>query len=111
MTKPVFAWIAAAFAVAVFAFFLFGVPGFLTVAAFVVLFVVSFFFVLKNFGLDIEEKVFFSLFIGVGLFPLAVWLVNRLVPSFRLSAVLALALLALAGFFWPGISARLRKRQ
>lgn len=111
MTRDIFAWIAAAFAVAVFAFFLFGIQGFLAVAAFVMLFIAPFSLVLKNSSLDLEEKLFFSLFIGIGLFPIAVWVVNRFVPSFRLSAVLALGLLAFGGFFWPRISARLKKRQ
>lgn len=105
------AWIIAALVMAAFAFLLFGVAGFRTVAAFLVLFVVTVFFLLKNAALDFEEKVFFSLFAGIGLFPLAAWLVNRAVPSFRLSAVLALAGFVAVGFFAPRIFARLRKQR
>lgn len=104
-------WAIAALLMAAFAFLLFGVAGFRTMAAFLVLFVAAVFFLLKNAALDFEEKVFFSLFAGIGIFPLAAWLVNRAVPSFTLSAVLAVALFAAAGLFGPRISAMLRKPQ
>lgn len=105
------AWLVAMVVIAAVAFALFGMPGFRAIVGITVLFALPVLLLLKNTGLDAEEKVFFSLFAGIGLFPLAAWLVNRAVPSFRLSAVLALAGFVAAGFFAQRISARLRKLQ
>lgn len=105
------AWLIFLAVAAIVAFALFGMPGFRAVAGIMALFALPVLLLLKNTGLDAEEKVFFSLFVGISLFPLAAWLVNRAVPSFRLSAVLALAGFAAVGFFAPRISARLRKPQ
>lgn len=104
-------WLVALVVIAAVAFALFGMPGFRAIAGIAVLFALPVLLLLKNTGLDAEEKVFFSLFVGIGLFPLAAWLVNTAVPSFRLSAVLALAGFVAVGFFAPRISARLRKLQ
>lgn len=101
------AWASALFIAAGAAFILFGLPGLRTILAIAALFVLPFLFLMRNAGIELEEKIFFSLFIGIGLFPLFAWLVNQVLPSFRLSVLAALALVGAAGFFLH----RRRKKQ
>ncbi len=111
LSKEHIVWLAGLFSIAVFAFILFGLAGFRAVAAIAVLFVASVLVLLRNVNLDFGEKVFFSLFISIGLFPLLVWYINQALPSFRVSMVAALAIVASAGFFAPRLSGRLRKKK
>ena len=104
-------WFAVLLVVAMAAFVLFGWAGFRTILAIAVLFVIPPLLILINTGLEIEEKLFFSLFIGIGLFPLLTWLVNQVLPSFRVSVIAALVIAASAGFFVPKISGMLRKKK
>ncbi len=85
-------------AAAVFAGLIFGLSGVLTVLAMTLLFLPAL-LILQNFALDSAERLFFAVFISLGLFPLAVWLVNKLVPSFRVSVFVAAAL-GLTGLAW-----------
>ena len=103
-------WLACLAAIAVAAFALFGFTGFRTIIAIVALFIVPPLLLLRKSGLDFEEKIFFSLFVGIGLFSLLAWSVNQVLPSFRASAVAALALIAVAGFFAPRILQRAQKK-
>lgn len=91
-------WICGVAVMAAAAFFLFGLVGFRSIIAFAVLFVVPPLMFLGKTSLDVEEKIFFSLFIGLGLFSLVVFAVNQLLPSFRLSAVAAFVLVVLVAF-------------
>ena len=104
-------WLISLAVIAVAAFVLFGFTGFRTILAIALLFIVPSLLLLKNTDLDAEEKIFFSLFIGLGMFPLLVFSINQLLPSFRVSVVAALVLTAAAGLLWPRISDRLRKKQ
>ena len=97
------AWIALLVLLALFAAMFFGFTGFRTILSIALLFVMPIFLLLRSSSLDADEKVFFSLFIGLGFFPLVAWAVNRILPSFRLSVLAALALFALAGFFLPRV--------
>lgn len=100
------AWIVSLVLASFFAAVLFGFAGFRTILAIALFFVVPVFLLLRRTSLDVEEKVFFSLFMGLGLFPLAVWAVNQALPSFRLSVPVAFALFAFAGFFLPRVSGK-----
>lgn len=102
-------WLVSLAALAVTAFALFGFTGFRTIIAIIILFIIPPLLLLKNSNLDVEEKIFFSLFIGLGLFPLLVFSINQLLPSFRVSAVAALILVAVAAFFAPRILQRKQK--
>ena len=118
-------WLISLAVIAVAAFVLFGFTGFRTILAIALLFIVPSLLLLKNTGLDAEEKIMFSLFIGLGMFPLLVFSINQLLPSFRVSAVAALVLTAIAAFLinlfrqkgfaagllWPGILQRVQKKQ
>lgn len=108
--RSYYPWLLCLAVLAVAAFALFGFAGFRTIIAIAILFVIPPLLLLGKSGLDLEEKIFFSLFIGIGLFSLLVYSVNQLLPSFRLSAVAALALIAAAGFFGPGILQRVQKK-
>lgn len=102
-------WLLCLAAISVSAFALFGFAGFRTIIAIVVLFVIPPLLLLRKSGLDLEEKIFFSLFIGLGLFPLIVFTLNQVLPSFRASAVAALILVAVAAFFVPRFLQRKQK--
>ena len=103
-------WLVGLLVIALAAFALFGLAGFRTILAIAVLFVISPLLFLKNASLEIEEKIFFSLFIGIGLFPLLAWLVNQVLPSFRVSVIAALAIAVSAGLFSSRILGRLHKK-
>ena len=47
--------------------------------------------------LDTDEKLFISVFISLGLFPLLVWYIDRLIQSFFISTVTALVIIFLTG--------------
>ena len=111
LSKEHLAWLVGLFSIAVFAFILFGLAGFRVIVALAILFVAPVLVLLRSVNLDFDEKVFFSLFIGIGLFPLLVWYINQALPSFRVSIVAALSVAAAAGFFAPRISGRLRKKK
>ncbi len=102
-------WLLCLAVVAATAFALFGFTGFRTIISIVALFVIPPLLLLRKSGLDLEEKIFFSLFIGIGLFPLLVFTFNQLLPSFRASAVAALAFIAVAAFFAPRVLQRKQK--
>ncbi len=105
------AWIAGLAVIVFFSFALFGVTGARTIIGMALLFIVPAYFILRKTSLDIEEKIFFSFFISLGLFPLLAWSISQLLHSFRLSALAAFVLVVAAGLFAPGILARLRKKQ
>jgi hypothetical protein len=64
---------------------LFGFTGLRTVAGILIFFTLPVYLILDNFKLNRIEKVFFSIFIGFGLYPTSVWYVNRIIPSLTLS--------------------------
>ena len=94
-------WLLALAAIAALAASLFGMTGLRTILAIALLFVIPTFLLLRKTELDAEEKIFFSLFTGLGFFPLTVWLINQLLPSFRGSIIAAFAAVAAASIFLP----------
>jgi len=104
-------WIVSLLVVALFAAALFGLAGFRTILTIGIVFVVAPLMLLMHTNLDVEEKIFFSLFLGLGLFPLLVWLVDQALPSFRVSIAVALALAVAAGLFGPRILRLLHRKQ
>jgi len=57
------------------------------------------------FGIKGEERLIFAVFAGIALFPLAVFYLNRFVPSLRLSILLVFIVLTAAGLFVKPIMA------
>ena len=95
------AWALSFAVVAIFAFIIFGFAGFRTIVAMALLFAIPPLLFLKNSSLDVDEKLFFSFFIGIGLFALLAWAVNQVLPSFRVSVVVAFAVVIAASLVVP----------
>ncbi len=89
--------IGAGAAVLLFSGVLFGITGLKALAAFFALFIAPAYVILKNSSLDAEEKIYFSLFISLGLLPISIWAANKVIPSFRLAAIAVLALAVAIG--------------
>ena len=96
-------WILSFAVISVFAFMLLGFTGFRTIVSIVLVFMIPPLLFLRNSSLDVGEKVFFSLFIGLGLFALLAWVVNQVLPSFRASVVVAFAAVIAAGLIVPSV--------
>ncbi len=110
LSQAAVAWIIGLCIMLLFSIVLFGMAGARTIIGMVLLFIAPAYFLMRRTVLDLEEKIFFSLFISLGLFPLIAWSLNQLLPSFRLSAIAAFVLVVAFGLFLPGILARLRKK-
>ncbi len=67
-------------------------------AALIVFFVAAPYALIRSLPLEEDEKLFFSLFIGLGVFPIAVWTVGRIIPSLRLALIATLILIAVISF-------------
>lgn len=89
---------------------LFGLAGVRTVLGIILFFILPGLLLLRNSAFDFEERIFFSLFAGLGLFPLLVFVLNRVLPSLRMSIIAALVIIGAAALLLPGISARVRKK-
>ncbi len=103
-------WLISLAVIAVAAFVLFGFTGFRAIIAIAILFIIPPLLLLKNSSLDAEEKIFFALFIGLGLFPLLVFSANQVLPSFRLSILAAFILVAVVAFFAPRVLQRKQQK-
>jgi hypothetical protein len=79
------------------AFILFGKVGFLALGGIFLLFLLPAYLILHFFNIGQDEKIFFAFFISIGIFPLIVWLINRVIPSLRVSLVITFILLVLIG--------------
>ena len=93
---------AAVFAVAIAHF---GMVGARLLLAMIIFFFAPFYFAFRNFNIDSDEKVFFSFFIGIGIFSALVFFAGRLVPGFRISSIAVL----LALFALPFVLKKVRR--
>jgi hypothetical protein len=107
--KQYIAWIIGAIAIASYAAILFGKAGFFTITGIVFLFILPGMFIMRKTGFDPEEKIFFSLFSCIGLFPLLAFGINQVVPSFKISAIAGWLLVAVIGMSVPILVKNLRK--
>ena len=82
-----------------FSFILFGLTGVRTILGILILLFLPFYLILNNFNLDELEKIFFSFFIGIALFPLFVWYLNKIVPSLRVTIILTFIILISISLF------------
>lgn len=71
-----------------FFFALFGITGLRTIVGIVLLFFVPFFLILNNFNLELDEKIIFSFFIGLGFFSTFTYWLSFVVGSLRTAMVL-----------------------
>ena len=81
----------------VFFFFILGFSGMMSVLGIILLFMVPFYLILDNFDLSQDEKIVFSFFIGVGIFPAITYWLGMLI-SFRLAILITFVILIVVGF-------------
>ncbi|MBI2653408.1 hypothetical protein HYX02_01215 [Candidatus Woesearchaeota archaeon] len=79
-----------------FFYFILGLSAAMSVLGIVLLFIVPMFFILDNFNLEQDEKIIFSFFIGVGVFPSITYWVG-MIMSFRVAIFVSFIVLAGAG--------------
>jgi apolipoprotein N-acyltransferase len=83
-------------AVLIFFYFILGVSGMMSALGIILLFIVPLYLILDNFELDQDEKIVFSFFIGVGIFPaIAYWL--GMFISFRIAILITFIVLIVVG--------------
>jgi len=78
----------------VFFFFLFGFTGVRTIVGFIFL-IFPIYLILNNFELDQFEKIIFSIFIGIGIFPSIAYWLGLWFSSLLISVVVTFILLTL----------------
>jgi len=80
-----------------FFYFILGFSGMMAILGIILLFIVPFYLILDNFDLGQDEKIVFSFFVGVGIFPaIAYWM--GLIISFRISIFITFIILIVVGF-------------
>ncbi len=82
--------------IALFSLIFLGFTGFRTIFGMLLVFFLPFYLILDNFELQKSEKVIFSFFIGVGIFPAIVYWLGVLI-SFRLAIAITFVLLIVVG--------------
>ena len=79
-------------AIAAFFYYILGFSGMMSALGIVLLFFVPTFLIINNFRLEQDEKIVFSFFIGVGIFPsIAYWL--GMLISFKIAIFATFAIL------------------
>ncbi|HJO01993.1 MAG TPA: hypothetical protein QF458_03665 [Candidatus Woesearchaeota archaeon] len=73
-------------------FFILGITGLLVALGLMVGYIFVFYLILNNFELDMSEKIVFSFFISIGIFPSIVYLLG-LMMSFRIAIAVTFILL------------------
>ena len=89
--------------IATFFYYILGLAGAVSALAVVLIFLVPTYFIIDNLDLDMDEKMVFSFFIGVGIFPaFAYWLGTLM--SFKLAILISFLILMGIGYgirkFW-----------
>ncbi|MBU90220.1 hypothetical protein CMO94_01655 [Candidatus Woesearchaeota archaeon] len=79
-----------------FFYFILGFSGMMAILSIMLLFIVPIYFILDNFDLGQDEKIVFSFFIGVGIFPSLVYWPATII-SFRLSILITFIVLVVVG--------------
>jgi len=80
-----------------FFYFILDFSGMMAVLGIILLFIVPIYFILDNFELGQDEKLIFSFFLGVGIFPSLVYWPGLFI-SFRLSIFISFVVLIVVGF-------------
>ena len=80
-----------------FFYYILGFSGMMASLGIMLLFIFPIYLILDNLELEQDEKIIYSFFIGAGIFPsITYWL--GIFISFRISILIAFAVLAAAGF-------------
>ncbi len=80
----------------VFFYFILGFSGMMAALGIILLFIVPFYLILDNFDLGQDEKIVFSFFIGVGIFPAITYWLGMLI-SFRIAILITFVILIVVG--------------
>jgi len=83
--------------VLLFFFILFGLPGLKLIIGIGLLYVLPFFLILDRFDLEKTEKIVFSFFIGIGIFPSIVYYLGIIFNSIRIAIVVTFIILIAIG--------------
>jgi hypothetical protein len=86
---------------------LFGITGARTIASIAIFFFLPFHLIVRNLKIEADETIFFSFFIGLGLFSTIVFYAGRIIPSYRFSVVVAFVALLLVPVIIKGLKKRL----
>lgn len=78
-------------------YLLFGWMGVSILIGMVICYGMANFTVFKYLQLETDEKLFIGVFISLGLFPLLVWYLDRIIHSFFMSIIASLLMMFLAG--------------
>ena len=81
----------------VFFYFILGFSGMMAVLGIILLFIFPSYLILDNFDLEQDEKLIFSFFIGVGVFPAITYWLGLLI-SFRVSIFITFIILLVAAY-------------
>ncbi|MBI2559293.1 hypothetical protein HYW20_08280 [Candidatus Woesearchaeota archaeon] len=83
-----------------FFYLILGFPGMMSALGIILIFMLPAYLILNNFDLEQDEKIIFSFFIGVGIFPsISYWL--GMVISFRLAILITFILLVAIAVVLP----------
>ena len=96
--------------IAAFFFILFGITGVRVILGFILLFFLPPYLIFKNFDLPLVEKIAFSFFIGLGVFPTCVYYLGLLFSSMRLAIVVSFILLIGVGIIFNLIYSKRKKK-
>ena len=80
-----------------FFYFILGLAGMVSVLGIFLLFIAPMHLILDNFELSRDEKMIFSFFIGVGVFPSLAYWIGMLI-SFKAAIIISFVILIIAGF-------------
>jgi len=87
----------------IFFYYILGFSGAMSALGIILIFMLPTYFILNNFKIDSDEKIIFSFFIGVGVFPSIAYWIGTFI-SFRLSILITFLILLGVGFlvnkFW-----------
>ena len=89
----------AAVIILVIAFYLFGMIGVRTLISIFLIFILPVYMLLSRFNLDVTERLLFSLGIGLGVFSLVIWYIDRIIPSLVWSTIIAIIISIIIGFY------------
>lgn len=86
-----------------FFYFILGFSGMMSALGIILLFMLPTYLILNNFSLEQDEKIIFSFFIGVGIFPsISYWL--GMLISFRMAILITFIFLSALGVSLPLIN-------
>lgn len=80
-----------------FLYYILGLDGMMSILGIFLLFIVPMYFILGNFGLEQDEKLVFSFFIGVGILPSLVYWIGLFI-SFKIAILISFIILLITCF-------------